>query len=536
MLILSFLFCALPNLGSFAQERRSSNNNGTAGNAPSANLFSAAPYIVGERLTYNVSFATFPSAAYIELTTANRTRIADREAVELQAHVETLGVVNAALYAANNDYRAFVDPLTGVPFRQQIITRDGGGRTEDVSRDYNQPAGTTAIPARTTRPSIAGTYDLLSAIYRARALPLAVGASYRFQILAGRTATESYDIELRVTGRELTKTSIGSYNTLVATARQSSSNLYRTRIYFTDDERHVPVLVVVEHPVGEIRAELASSTLPSVSPSPPPPQQQSPIAALPSINSPQQSFGAPDSTNNASPPGATSVEAANSTSAATPKIGEQLNFNVFLGASTQTIGTISYDVRGRGNYFNRDALLVIATANTTAGGARLFPVNDRIASYIDPVSLLPFRSEMQFQEGARRLNRTLSFEQERGRVVREDGLGQEIPNGTYDFVSLIYALRRFDLTPPRRTAISILTANRPHTLTLTSLRREQIELGGEQIPAVALLLTTDDGNPSRAAYQLWISDDARRLPLRFMMQTALGAVRADLAIIPVVSQ
>lgn len=520
-LIAFALFVALLSLTSAervaAQEARSATTE-----PASPNLFSSAPYTLGERLTYNVSFANFPNAAHIELTVASRTTVGTREAIELRAHVETLGVVNAALYAANNDYRTSVNPLTGVPFRTQITTRDGA-RTDDLANEYNQPIGTNAIPARTTRVSIGGTYDLLSAVYRARALPLTIGSAFRFQISSGRAASETFDVELRVTGRELRKTSVGSFNTIVATARtKSKSSDYMTRINFTDDDRHVPVFVSVQIAAGEIRAELASASLPAT---PPAAQPEPNIAVAPNTSEPALPRDVP-------------AEATPSSAAggATPNVGEQLNYNVFLGASAQAVGTVACEVRGRGRFFDREALLVNATARTAGIGERLFPVNDRITSYLDPTTLLPFRSEMQLQEGTRRLTRIWQFEQERGEVVRADGLRTEIPNGTYDLPALIYAVRRFDLSPPKRTSIAILTANRPHTLTITSAGREQIQLGGEQLAAIQLRLTTDDREPDRNALRVWISDDRRRLPLRFTMQTPLGAVRADLAIIPVVSQ
>lgn len=518
------VFALVSALGLISTERvAAQDSRRTAVEPASPNLFSSAPYTPGERLTYNVSFANFPNAAHIELTVGNRTLVATRESIELRAHVETLGVVSAALYGANNDYRTFIDPPTGVPFRTQITTRDGA-RTDDLASEYNQPVvGTNAIPARTTRVSIGGTYDLLSAVYRARALPLTVGSAFRFQISSGRAASETYDVELRVTGRELRKTGVGSFNTIVATARtRSKSNEYLTRINFTDDDRHVPVFISVQIAAGEIRAELASALLPTA---PPAAQPETNIAVTP--NTPELSV--PRNV----PAEATPTNAA---SGATPSVGEQLNYNVFLGASAQAVGTVACEVRGRGRFFDREALLVNATARTAGVGERLFPVNDRITSYLDPATLLPFRSEMQLQEGTRRLTRIWQFEQDRGEAVRADGLRTEILNGTYDLPSLIYAVRRFDLSPPKRTSIAILTANRPHTLTITSVGREQIQLGGEQIAAVQLRLTTDDREPDRNGLRVWISDDRRRLPLRFTMQTPLGAVRADLAIIPVVSQ
>jgi len=58
--------------------------------------FSEAPYFVGERLTYNVSFSSFVSAAHIELFVAGRGTFFGRDAIQLKGHVETTGVVYAA--------------------------------------------------------------------------------------------------------------------------------------------------------------------------------------------------------------------------------------------------------------------------------------------------------------------------------------------------------------------------------------------------------------------------------------------------------
>jgi len=68
---------------------------------PTALGFSPAPYRVGERLTYNVSFSNFVSAAHIELLVAARGNFFGREAIQLKGHIETTGMVNAALFAVN---------------------------------------------------------------------------------------------------------------------------------------------------------------------------------------------------------------------------------------------------------------------------------------------------------------------------------------------------------------------------------------------------------------------------------------------------
>ena len=477
--------------------------------------FSQAPYRVGERLTYNVSFSSFQNAAHVELLVAGRGTFFNREGLQLRAHVETTEIINAALYSINNDYTTYVDPASGQPFRTQQVIREGG-RTSDTSTEYNAPVGTAAIPARLRTGEFPGTYDLLSALYRLRALPLTEGSLYRLTVRSDQT---EHQVELKVQGREMIKTNVGSFNTIATRVRvsnNSAANNYNIRIYFSDDERHVPVLITARHSAGMIRAELASSELRTIT-------APSGVAAIP----PPQPARDPverDPAGNALLPGLPF------------SAGEQLNFNVFLGNSQQPVGTASFQVRPRAKYFNRDGLLLTAKAQTVNAAQRIFYANDQINSYVDPVTLLPFRTEMVLHEGQRRVNQTFTIDQDRGNAVSDKGTRLEIPVGTHDIISVLYAMRSFNLAPPRRNAVSLLVGRRPRTLFITSLRRETIELGGQKIPAVQLSLTTDDPQSDKYQFRGWISDDGRRLPLRLTANSPLGPVRADLAIIPLTRQ
>jgi len=474
--------------------------------------FDAAAYRVGERLTYNVSFAQFVSAGHIELFVAGRGRYFDRDGIQLQAHVETSGVVNVALLSLNNDYTTYVDAATGLPYRGQQVVREAGHTTE-ASSEYNQPAGTDAIPAKLRAGEFPGTFDLLSAIYRLRAMQLTVGAAHSFIV---RTESQDYQAEVKVVGHSMIKTNVGSFNALVAKVRMSASPIYNIVVYLSDDEWHVPVLVTGRHDDGEIRAELAASELvapatPIVTPTPPP------VAPNPNTNR------ASDPSTNSGPPLNLPF-----------KIGEQLNYQVYLGNSPESVGSLAFAVTARGRYFNRDGLLFTVTAQTNGAGGRLFFVNDKILSYVDPETLLPFRTEMNFAEGKWRNTRTYTVDQDRGAVTTDKNQRIEIPVGTHDLISAIYALRTFDLSPKRQNAISILAISQPRTLLVNSIQRETIELNGQQIPALLLTLSTEDTEKNRLQIRVWVGDDARHLPLRIAAVTPLGAVRADLIIKPTV--
>lgn len=482
---------------------------------------SPAPYRTGERLTYNVSFANIISAAHVELQVGARGVFFGREGIQLRAHVETTGVVYAALFAINNDYVTYIDPATGLPFHSQQVVRDST-RTSDTARAFAEPAGVAAIPSKLRTGESPGTYDFLSAIYRLRALPLTEGSTHYLSV---RGETEEYQVELKVTGRQTIKTNVGSFNTLVSqvhVTNNSRANNYRIRLFFSDDERHIPVLITARIAAGELRAELAGSEF--VKPVVP--------VAVPTRPVPPP-IGGGTPVVPAQPP----VEPNNGNVDNLPfKVGEQLNYQVFLGSITPAAGTATFQVRARARHFDRDAFLFTLRAQTANAAQRLFFANDQISSYIDPKTLLPFRSEMNLTEGTRRLNQILTINQDYGAATSDKGERIEIPIGTHDYLSFFYLARTFNITPPRRNAVSILVNNRPKTLFVTSLRRETIQIGSQTIPTIQVSLTTDDPQPDKYLFRVWISDDKRRLPVRLTASTELGPVRADLAIIPLTAQ
>jgi Protein of unknown function (DUF3108) len=481
------------------------NDGQNGGQVPAS--FSAAPYRVGERLTYNVSFSNFPDAAHVEVEVMSRGMHFGREAVQLRAHVETNGVINVALYAINNDYTTYIDPATGLPFRVEESARDAI-RSADAIQDFNQPAGSEAIAPK--QRGFPGTYDLISAFYRARALPLADGGIYDLSV---RGHGVYYQAELKVVGRDTIRTNVGSFPTIVTQVKVENSPLRNLKIYFSDDERHVPVLVTARIRSGDLKAELAGSELvkqPDEAPTPTPPVvvAPAPAPAAPLALSENLPF----------------------------KIGEQLNYQVFIGGNNTPLGLATFQVRGRQRYFDHDGVFLNVTAQTTGAAAALFVAKDQIDSYVDPKALLPFRTVMNLVEGRRRLNQTLNFDQNAGVATNDSGLKLDVPVGTHDYVSFFYVLRTFNFGPKKRNALSVLVENKPRTLFVESLKRETIQLGGRAVPAVALSITSDDPQPDKYQLRMWISDDRQRLPLRVTCTTKLGPLRADLAILPTTPQ
>jgi hypothetical protein len=434
----------------------------------------------------------------------------------LRAHVETTGVVNVALLSINNDYTTFVFPETGLPYRSQQVVREAG-RTSEAAVDYNQPYGTDAIPSKLRFGEFPGTYDLLSALYRVRAMPLTVGSSY---FITARYENEEYQAEIKVTGKQRIKTGVGSFDAL-ETRLNVKGNNDNIRVYFSDDEWHVPVMITARHEGADIQIELAASAL-----------------ATPVITSPRtvvepttiRPISTPTPTPVVRGPNRIETPPATATVLDLPfKVGEQLNYQVYLGSSTKPVGSINFALKSRGRYFNRDGLVFSVNAQTVNGA--IIAVRDQMTSYVDPATLLPFRTEMNFSEGKYHSTRSYNLDQDRGAATTENTRDKiEIPVGTHDLLSAFYALRSFDLTIQKQNAVSIMAVHHPRALLVKSTRRETIDLNGQKIPAIMLTLTTDDPQPDKLQVRIWVGDDGRHLPLRLTATTEYGAIRADLVI------
>lgn len=479
---------------------------------------SPGPYRVGEKLTYTVSYSSFISAGHIELLVAGRGTFFGRDGIQIKGHVETTGTVNAAVFAINNDYITYVDPATGLPFHAQQFIREAA-RTSDITADFNQPAGVAALEPRRAR-EFPGTYDLLSVIYRIRALPLQDKSTYYLRM---RTEGADWEVEVKVSGHELIKTNVGSFDTIVSRIWiRSGPHSYGMKAHFSADPMHVPVLVSARHSTGDIQAQLAASEL---------------IAAPPVLSTPTPTPLATNPTPRPPLVPGQPIAAEDGNLAGLPfKVGEQLNYQVFLPNIQHSVASANFQVRARSRFFERDGLFFSVVAQTTNALQHLFAARDTINTYVDPKALLPFQTEYDLREGRRRVVAKLTINQDYGTATTDKGVRIEIPVGTHDYLSFFYALRTFNLNPPRRNAVSILIENKPKTLFITALKREAILLGAQTVPAIQVSLTTDDAQSDKFQLRAWISDDARRLPLRLTAVTELGPMRADLAILPVTRQ
>lgn len=116
-------------------------------------------------------------------------------------------------------------------------------------------------------------YDPISVIYQLRMRDLSPGKSYDFELIADG---KLYVVHARVVGRERVQTPAGTFDCVKVQPRMLRGGVERDErmfIWYTNDERKLPVRIRTEIKVGAITATLRSVSNGVTSPEPPLPAE-----------------------------------------------------------------------------------------------------------------------------------------------------------------------------------------------------------------------------------------------------------------------
>jgi len=502
----------------------------------SENSNGGSPLVVGERLVYNVSWSSFPSAARVEMEVAAQGQFYGRESYQLRSRVETLGQVRSLFGEVDNQYTSYVSLIDAVPHLAVSAIHQGQKRSEEVvvfdrSKQKALFSDDSALPIRDE------TYDLTSLVYWLRLQPLADGSKYKFTALYEK---ELVDVEAVVKGRERVVAQAGAYNTiLVNLYPKGKYSAYRGCVYISTDSQRLPVIFKANLPVGEARAELASVTFASPSESPPIKLDSPTSGGAKPLRSPPVTGSSGGSGNGvAGGDGAASTNSVNPggvkpgidlESALEPKeypfvVGERLSYDISWG-SFPSVGKASFEVRQQGTFNGNRVIEFFGEASSVGVARTLINVNDRASSLVLMDSLTPVRTDLRLREGKRFKQTTATYDRLRNLMSLSNGSQTNFPPGAYDILSLFYAIRAADLKIGTTRDFTFFDANnRLKRLTIKVIKQESIggPLGARDALQVDVL-APEPAKPLLA--QTWISNDARRLPLYLVTRARFGELR-----------
>ncbi|MEQ1757454.1 MAG: DUF3108 domain-containing protein [Vicinamibacterales bacterium] len=180
----------------------------------------------------------------------------------------------------------------------------------------------------------------------------------------------------------------------------------------------------------------------------------------------------------------------------------------------------------------------VVGATTAPWVSRFFEADDRFTTVTD-ARLFPLTHERDQNEGARHVTRGFVYDARAG-VVRsgasiDDARMPQAPalpldGGARDAIAALFFSRTLPLSPGARYQIPINEAGRNLRLDLTVTGVETITVQGQSRQAWRLAPTIRQRVERRRtpAASLWLSDDARRLPLALEVNAAFGRVRMEL--------
>ena len=215
------------------------------------------------------------------------------------------------------------------------------------------------------------------------------------------------------------------------------------------------------------------------------------------------------------------------------RAGETLTYDVSW-SNFLTAGTATVNVRDKRPSFDSLAYYIVAEGKPSALVASLYPVYYKVDTLLDVHTLLPQRGSIFSSEGDRRRLRETRFDRAARRVrysvqggdplVAMSSEDDPVPAQTQDPLSAIFAIRSMAMTPGTTATLPISMNGSVKRLQVAFGPRETVSSGLGDLPAWRLTPTFVEGADASdgRGLVLWISDDARRLPLKLRVEMPMG--------------
>jgi len=210
------------------------------------------------------------------------------------------------------------------------------------------------------------------------------------------------------------------------------------------------------------------------------------------------------------------------------KVGEVLDYDIGW-SSYVTAGTATLTVKEKKPSYGSTAYYIVAEGKPTALVSKLYTLYYKADSLMDIYSLLPQRGSLYSEEGKRhRMKSTLfdqagkkaSYQVETRTVVKSDFA---IPEFTQDSLSAVYVLRSIPFKPGEKFNMPVAENGTVYKVQMQVGAVEPIKTGMGTINGLKITpVVTAPAKDAPRGISIWVSDDARKLPLKIEAQLMVG--------------
>ncbi|HYV51346.1 MAG TPA: DUF3108 domain-containing protein [Dongiaceae bacterium] len=205
--------------------------------------------------------------------------------------------------------------------------------------------------------------------------------------------------------------------------------------------------------------------------------------------------------------------------------GEELNFAVKYGMVRAGDAKLAV-LPGK----SADNYRLLSTAKSSRFFDTFFPVDDRIISEWSPTLGAPVEFEKRSREGKYKKDESLRFDQERGLALHANGKRAKISPGTQDVLSAFYVVRAHKLVPETSFQVPSYADGKNYQVMVKVHQRETVDVPAGHFACLIVepLLQTSGLFKQEGRLLIWVTDDARHMPVQMKSKVAVGSIVAEL--------
>ena len=217
--------------------------------------------------------------------------------------------------------------------------------------------------------------------------------------------------------------------------------------------------------------------------------------------------------------------------------GERLVYDVKVGGTVAAKGVLS--VGNPRRWRGKSTLPFLGELTSVDFWKNAYPVEDRIVSLVDETNS-PVRTEMQIRERKVHRDFTIQYNRKKSRATGTKKVGskkkksfkKDVPAFSQDMLSWFYRMRTLDLKDGGNYAFTGFSGNFVYDIKCKVVGQESVrtKLGAKNAFKIRTTVTRRGGKkPFKKVVMFWIGTDAKRTPIKAVVDFKIGHVEAILS-------
>ena len=210
------------------------------------------------------------------------------------------------------------------------------------------------------------------------------------------------------------------------------------------------------------------------------------------------------------------------------KIGEYFQFSIDWNGLNG--GNSLMQVQNIQRLEGRRVYRIVTKTESNSFVSKFYKVRDRAESYVDAESLYSRRFVKHLREGGYKKDVDVRFDQEARKAEYDDGSRLDVPGRVHDVLSAFYYVRTQPLPNGATLLLPTHDNKKSYDMEVKVHRRERVQVPAGSFDCVVVepMLKSEGVFKSKGSILVWLSDDARRIPVLVRSKVPVGSISVSL--------